>query len=50
MNYSTRRQAAFSNHKKIRARNALNKPTGSVVEISCIGYQRGSIRPEEQYL
>jgi hypothetical protein len=50
MNYSTRRQAAFYNHKKIRARKALNKPTGSVVETSCLGYQRGCNRLEEQYL
>jgi hypothetical protein len=50
MNYSTRRQAAFYNHKKIKARNALNNSTGSVVETSCLGYQRGSIRLEEQYM
>jgi len=50
MNYSTRKQAAFYNHKKIRARTALNKPTGNVVETSCLGYQRGNIRLEEQYL
>jgi hypothetical protein len=50
MNYSTRNQAAFYNYKKIRARTALNKPTCSMVEISCLGYQRGNIRLEEQYL
>jgi hypothetical protein len=50
MNYSTRKQAAFYNHKKIRTRTALNKPTGIVAETSCLGYQRGNIRLEEPYL
>ena len=49
MNYSTRRQAAIYKHK-IRARTALNKPTGRVVETSWLGYQRGKIGFEEQYV